>query len=327
VVVTNIVMCFEDDRADSIGNVTALVELLDQESQLLWRGGGQHRPDPADGYRFLAQHWRPGDRIFAFGAGTGAFGALALTRLLDTIGVGHPYPNDALRDDALVDHILATWALPRTHRTPADWDRLNRLAAELRGGSAAVSVHYLGLWDATKPAGVQSLSAPDNVLSGRHALAIDERIAPEQVVCPNLDEVWFRGTHADVTGAGGGQPEPARITLDWVLDGACRAGLYTRKDIEMPCPTVRDALATSSRTPAMNLLAGVRFPNRRRVLPDGALVHASVAAYLVSHGEYWERLPHCLLWADVGWPQRGERLAAVGQRVPLRRVALLEQAS
>ena len=316
-------MCFEADRAGAATtNCIALADLLDAEQQLLWHGAGD---SVADGYRFLAQQWRVGDRIFAFGAGTGAFGALALTRLLDTIGVGHPYPNDPLRDDALVDHALATWALPRSHRTPADWDRLNRLAAELRGGRAGVTVHYLGLWDMAKPAGLQSLSAPNNVLSGRHALAIDERQAPEQVVCPNVDEVWFRGTHTDVTGDG--HPELARITLDWVLDGARRAGLGTRKDIELPCPTVRDALATSHRTPAMNLLAGVRFPNRRRVVPDGAQVHASVETYLVAHGDYWERLPQCLLWADIGWPQRGERLAAVGQRVPLRRVALLEQAS
>ena len=40
----------------------------------------------------------------------------------------------AHRDD-LVDYVLATYALPRTRRTPQDWRRLTRLAAKLAGSA------------------------------------------------------------------------------------------------------------------------------------------------------------------------------------------------
>lgn len=301
---TNIVMCFEQLTT----NAGALLDLVDSDSQPTWQGTPR---DLVAGYRFLAERWRPGDRIFVFGAGRGAYCAHALTRLLDTVGVRGS-------DDGLLDYALAGWALPRTRRTTEDWQRLDALAAELRGGGPRVPVRFLGLWDSEKPTGLQALSSPGNVVDGRHALAIDGRHAPQYLASEQIDEVWFRGSHTDVTGASGAHPGLARITLDWVLDGAQKAGLSVHGELpgaSAPAPTVHDAL-TVSRTPAMGLLAGVRLSSRSRSLPDGAQVHASVDVYLRDHGDYWRRLPHCVVWADTGWSQRGERLLVRGAAAP-----------
>ena len=42
-------------------------------------------------------------------------------------------------------HVLATYALPRTSRTPQDWRRITWLASTLCArGHIAVPVHFLG---------------------------------------------------------------------------------------------------------------------------------------------------------------------------------------
>jgi hypothetical protein len=37
-------------------------------------------------------------------------------------------------------------------------------------------------------------------------------------------------------------------------------------------------------------------------------VHASVNIYLRAHPEYWRRLPAHVIWADMDWLARSERL-------------------
>jgi uncharacterized protein (DUF2235 family) len=319
--VKNIVLCFDHERATSRAgtNVRALVDLLDHHDQLTWYHSGVREPSGADragdrphssladAYLFLVDSFEPGDRIFVFGAGCGAFCARALTRLLNAAGV-------LPADSDLLDYALAHWVLPHTHRTSEDWARLARLAAKLTGGDP-VPVRFLGLWDTVKIPGLPRLSPQerdtdrmDNVLGGRHAVALDEHRIPvgehllSDVAAGHIEEVWFRGTHTDVIGGSGGQSGLGRITLEWMLDGARRAGLWLRDGAadELPSPTERDVL-TGSRRP-VRLLA--------RTLPDGALVHASVEMYLREHPEYWRRLPHRVVWADTEWPARSERLMA-----------------
>ena len=70
---------------------------------------------------------------------------------------------------------------------------------------------------------------------------------------------------------------------------------------QAPAPTELDALAESART--------ISF----RSLPADALVHASVDIYLRAHPEYWRRLPAQVLWADVDWLARGERLVRTAE--------------
>lgn len=190
-----------------------------------------------DAYLFLAEFWEPGDRIYVFGAGCGAYCARALTRLLNIVGVLAP------GCDELLQYVLENWALPHTHRTPQDWESLARLATRLFGlpdADIAVGVEYLGLWDTTKVPGLSRESAQHldtdplaNVAAGRHAVAIDERRLParEHLMSPAaaVEEVWFRGTHADVTGGSGGPATTGRYRAGLGPRGGGTGGAAARR--------------------------------------------------------------------------------------------------
>jgi hypothetical protein len=203
-----------------------------------------------------------------------------------------------------MDYVLAAYALPRTLRTPEDWRRVAHLAARLSGQrEIGVPVQFLGLWDMVKAPGLprQSPEALTNVAAGRHAVAVDGGHGPfgEHLLgSEQMEEVWFRGAHCDVAGGPGACWPLADIALDWMLDGAVRAGVKLRAGsrYETPAPSQFDALAESARTISV------------RKLPANALVHASVDIYLRSHPEYWRRLPAHVVWTDVDWLARGERL-------------------
>ena len=315
----NIVLCFDNARAhlgSSVAtNAEALLGLLDEtDDQITWyhpgprsantrRLGGlrrRHALDDAqaaisEAYEFLIDSWEPGDRIYLFGVGRGAYCAQSLTRLLGTVGL---FPQ-------LMDYVLDAYALPRTRRTPQDWNRVRRLAARLTGRrDIGVPVEYLGLWDTAKLPGLPRDSEPlINVAAGRHAVAIDGGYGPfgEHLVASGSDrveEAWFRGAHCDVAGGPAACRPLAQIALDWVLDGAIRAGVAVRPGSRHlgPAPSEFDALSGSAHTISI------------RKLPANALVHASVDIYLRAHPEYWRRLPAHVIWADMDWLARSERL-------------------
>ena len=317
----NIVLCFDRAR-DHPGprdatNAESLLRLLDEsDEQITWYHPGRRVPPSAghklarlrwreaalvdaraviaEAYEFLVDWWEPGDRIYLFGVGRGAYCAHALTRLLGTVGV--------LPD--LVDYVLAAYAVPRTRRSPQDWRRVTLLAARLAGSrEIGVPVQFLGLWDMVNVPGRQATSEPlTNVVAGRHAVAVDGRHGPfagHLVSSPEcVDEVWFRGAHCDVGGGPGACWPLADIALDWMLDGAVQSGVTVRgaSQCEAPAPSEYDALAGSARTISL------------RRLPASPLVHASVDIYLRAHPEYWRRLPAEVVWADTDWLARGERL-------------------
>jgi uncharacterized protein (DUF2235 family) len=318
--VKNIVLCFDRAR-DHPGprdatNAEALLRLLDESDEqitwyhpgtrvpaaggrrlarLRWRGAAVDatRATIAEAYEFLVDSWEPGDRIFMFGVGRGAYCAHALTRLLGTVGV--------LPD--LMDYVLATYALPRTRRTPQDWRRVRLLAARLAGKrEIGVPVEFLGLWDMVKVPGRQATREPlTNVVAGRHAVAVDGGhvpLADQLVSSPEcVEEVWFRGAHRDVVGGPGACLPLADIALDWMLDGAVHAGITVRAGgCDAPAPSEYDALAGSAQTISL------------RRLPASPLVHASVDVYVRAHPEYWRRLPAHVVWADTDWLARSERL-------------------
>jgi hypothetical protein len=201
-----------------------------------------------------------------------------------------------------MDYVLAAYAVPRTRRSPHDWRRLRMLTARLAGHrEIGVPVEFLGLWDMVSVPGRHGAGEPlNNVVAGRHAVAVDGRYGPHHLVSSpeTVDEVWFRGAHCDVTGGPGACRPLAEIALDWMLDGAVRAGVAMRDagHAEAPAPTEFDALAGSARTISL------------RRLPANPLVHASVDMYLRAHPEYWRRLPGRVVWADTDWLARSERL-------------------
>jgi uncharacterized protein (DUF2235 family) len=315
----NLVLCF--DRAGhhpglrDATNAERLFRLLDEDAEQIawydpgtqtvdrgflrramrWRktAAGDARAAVAEAYDFLLDSWEPGDRIYMFGVGRGGYCAQTLTRLLGTVGL---LPE-------LKDYVLAAYAAPRTRRTPEDWQRVTRLFAELSPQhETSVPVWFLGLWDAVRVPGLRR-SMPDpmpNVVFGRHAVAIDgppgER--PVAAASERIEEVWFRGAHRDVAGGPGACRPLADITLDWMLDGAAKAGVSvdSSRRCTAPTPGEYDPLAGSARTISV------------RKVPADSLVHSSVDVYLREHAEYWRRLPAHVIWADVDWAARSERL-------------------
>lgn len=298
----------------STTNVETLLRLLDKDGdQITWYHSGAREPSAgsrrlrrrgtaadnaraviAEAYEFLIDWWEPGDRIFIFGVGRGGYCAQALARLLGTVGM--------LPD--LMDYVLAAYALPRTRRTPQDWLRVTQLATQLAGNDEiGVPVEFLGLWDVARVPGAPRVSTPEpllNVCAGRHAVAVDGGPLGEHVLpsSDSLEEVWFRGAHCDVAGGPGACWPLAGITLDWMLDGAVRAGIAVRPGYRYsaPTPSEFDALAESAHTVSI------------RKLPAQAVVHASVDVYLREHPQYWRRLPAHVIWADTDWLARSERL-------------------
>lgn len=321
----NVVVCIDEMRlqpgAGDDTNATRLFGLLDQsDNQTGWYHPGtprraRQRDALADAritvgaaYAFLARNAAPDDRILVLGAGRGGYCAQALTRLLGTVGI-LPSPWDDL-----TDYVVSAYGLPRTQRTPQEWDRITQLATDLNDGEkTTVAVDYLGLWDALRPPTLPSPpSAPvSNVISGRHAMAVDGGPFSLRLVgmpADRVEQVWFRGGHCDVAGGARACGALAAITFDWILDGALAAGALLRADATAvaPTPSQTDALAGSARSMSL------------RHLPSDALVHASVDVYLRAHPEYWRRLPDRVVWSDQDWLARGERLvpAALAQAVP-----------
>jgi hypothetical protein len=339
--VKNIALCFDRSDVGGTSNAAALVELLScDEGQMVWsrtdpartgRPGlpGLRRRSPqsataraviAEAYEFLVEHWVPGDRILVFGAGRGAFCARALTRLLGTVGV----LRDTDPSGCLRDYVLATYAVPRTRRDAADWRRIADLAVALAGGcSVAVDVEFLGLWDTVAVPGAPRQETPEslpNVRAARHAVAIDGGPFGAQsleATSADVQEVWFRGSHRDVTGAGRACAPLADLTLDWVLDGAVRAGATVRAGLRhwAPVPNAAGALAQST------------HPVSFRKVPPDAAVHASVECHLRADPSYWRRLPAQIVWADQDWLARGERLMTIpsGSRATSRASAPAEE--
>ncbi len=325
----NLVLCF-DSTIDRPGprdttNAEALFRLLDATGeQLTWYDGGEAaltslqlfnpearhwrktvaaaaREAVVDAYFFLAENWEPDDRIFLLGAGRGAYCARVLARMLGTVGM---LPDNS---DNVLEYALGAYALPSLSRTSREWHQIHQLACVLSGRrNIAVPVQFLGLWDTVKVPGTPRLSADDslgNVVAGRHAVAIDGGYGPfgecrigEGV--DTIEEVWFRGAHCDIVGGPNAYWPLADITLDWMLDGVVKAGgiIRTAARLPTPAPTELDALAE-----------GARSPHFRKV-PNDALVHASVDVYLRAHPDYWRRLPARIVWSDVDWVARAERL-------------------
>ena len=327
----NVIVCFDSTMprtgAHDATNAEVLFRLLDASDdadQVTWYDAGEaalNSPqlfNPAarrwrqntvaaarraivDAYHFIAENWQPQDRIFLLGAGRGAYCARSLARMLGVVGL----MTDA--DDHFVEYALGAYALPTHSRTREDWQQVHRLACIIQGRSdIAVPVHFLGLWDTVRVPGTPALSEDDyldNVLAGRHAVAIDGGAGPfaECRIGTNdaIEEVWFRGMHCDIVGGRNAYWPLADISLDWMLDGVLAAGASIGETGQrIPAPTELDALAEGVRS--------LRF----RTAPEGALVHASVAVYVHAHPSYWQRLPARFQWCDLDWAARAERLPA-----------------
>lgn len=202
-----------------------------------------------EAYRFLMDHYRPGDQVFLIGFSRGAYTARALAGMLRTVGLLRPGA------DPLIPYALKLYAQGGHHGQDAEKEKQYwELRAEFNrkfGNPAfpyrfARQVAFLGAWDTVKTVGWLNLKAQfeqarwpftrklTNVERGRHAIAVDERRRPYPEYRFHQDEVnkrdgrlremWFAGVHSDV----GGVFEDHRlsdIALQWMTDEAVLAGL------------------------------------------------------------------------------------------------------
>ncbi len=225
---------------DGVTQITRYVEGIgtdpdDSERQAFFEGAigiGLDRR-MIEGYRFLADHYTPGDEIYLFGFSRGAFQARSLGGLIGLVGLPPP------QSPALVD---TCWSYYLRHSTDPDAALLAELKAQ---GPGEVRIRCLGVWDTVGNLGVPLIGKGglnsgyafhDTELSphidvGLHALALDEprgpfspslwtkrrgaTLPPGQII----EQVWFAGSHANV---GGGFPDStlSDISLLWMAERA-----------------------------------------------------------------------------------------------------------
>jgi uncharacterized protein (DUF2235 family) len=276
------------------------------------------RQNLGEAYTYLMNVWRPGDKVFVFGFSRGAYTARALCGMLYRVGL--------LRrgSEHLVPYALRVYARrpgrASNLRRPEGWDRIDRFADALSvrhaSGSVAFPVDYLGVFDTVKATGLfgRDIHWPytnrlPNVRVVRHALSIDERRRPyrECLISPpepgdtrQVAETWFAGTHSDVGGGFADHPELGKVALRWMLEGAVAEGLLVRRRRLASRCTVSESDASGRAHTAPWIWAPAGF--RRRVVPAGARVHASVRSRISAQPGYGRRIPDDVVWDEDSWP-------------------------
>lgn len=183
-------------------------------------------------YGYLANRYRPGDRIFLLGYSRGAYAVRSLAGVIDRIGL--------LRaEEATERNVLQAFRHYRC--TPS-----GRAAQAFARAHCHSDTHVemIGVWDTVKALGLRipilwrfradahgfhNHHLGRTTRHGYHALALDEtRNAYTPVLwdCPpefdgHVEQVWFRGCHSDVGGqlCGIHAARPlANIPLVWMLE-------------------------------------------------------------------------------------------------------------
>lgn len=193
-----------------------------------------------DAYRFVVEHYEPGDELYLFGYSRGAFTVRSLAGMIYNAGVLRREFAD--RVDTAFDLYKSRSRHKRSDAAEAVGFR-RRFAWEDR-----TPIRFIGVWDTVGALGNPLLlhSSPlsrrvqfhdtrlgPTVRCAFHALAIDEQRrhfkatrwrrhseAREQT----MEQRWFVGAHADV-GGGNRNEGLSDLTLDWMVRQARRCGL------------------------------------------------------------------------------------------------------
>lgn len=173
-----------------------------------------------DAYRFLAERWQTGDKIFGFAFSRGAFALRSLMGFIDYVG------------------------LPKHPRLVGDlelWDLLNAYRDKKSGytkstAMQSVNIDFVGVWETVSALALERTlnnfhqESPNNIQHFRQALALDEQrkeflpVYFDAKALQNQKEVWFIGAHSNV---GGGYVDAnlSDIALFWMLHEAQQYGL------------------------------------------------------------------------------------------------------
>ena len=200
-----------------------------------------------EAYKFLAQHFEPGDRIYLLGFSRGAYTARSVAGMIHNVGL--------LRDDRISEVNLDRAFEIYRDRDDEEKNPEGRIAEEfVDANSHRTGIRFIGVWDTVGALGIplgglrwlnvvnRRWQFHDTQLSGSveaafHALAIDERRGPFVPTLWDLpceacltsgrrvvEQVWFSGVHSNV---GGGYRETglSDITLNWLARRAYDHGL------------------------------------------------------------------------------------------------------
>jgi uncharacterized protein (DUF2235 family) len=196
-------------------------------------------------YRFLVDHYEPGDKLYFFGFSRGAYTARSTVGLVRNSGILLP-ANQRRIEEAY-----------KLYRDPHKDTEPSGIAAQLFRRSyshADVYIDFIGVWDTVGALGIpiDGFRPPllsrlwtfhDTTLSryvrnAYHAIAIDERRKPFKptvwVQKPDagdqtLEQVWFTGVHCDI-GGGYSDPSLSEIPLLWMAEKARQCGLAFKSD-------------------------------------------------------------------------------------------------
>jgi uncharacterized protein (DUF2235 family) len=234
-----------------------------------------------DAYRFLAERYRPGDRIFAFGFSRGAFAVRSLAGFIDLAGL--PMEPRALKEEEVLD----------LYDAYMDTSPIDKSVY----GTVDAAIDFLGAWDTVgalafgRTLGNFHRISPANVKRVAHALALDEereRFEPAFWELPataetRVDEVWFSGCHTNI---GGGYIDAnlSNIALFWMLQSARDAGLPLDArgipgfDVTNPRALMRDSYTEFYEGIGLigKVAASLELKKEPRTIRDRHRIHESV---------------------------------------------------
>ncbi len=264
---------------------TSLTDTKDQAT------GGGVQQNIEDGYRFLMNNYKEGDKIFIFGFSRGAFTARSLAGMLARCGLLRPYLGNLVKYASEIYN--------------NDDDDLDEGFKETF--SRTCPVHFVGVWDTVESlAGDASDKFHDDRLNPEiknayHAVSLDEKrekfppsLWNEKNISEGqtMEQVWFAGVHSDV---GGWYKEHglSDIALKWMLTHAETKGMNL--DAEKFNMVVGNPLGKQhkSHTGVIWRIMGTK----ERKLPLGAKVHKSVKERM--EGSDYQPVAH--LHGDTEW--------------------------
>ncbi|KAJ3486876.1 hypothetical protein NLI96_g3923 [Meripilus lineatus] len=215
------------------------------------------------GYRWLSNMYRPGDKIFIYGFSRGAYQAMALAAMIDTVGLLRRHNEQQL-----------PFALEMYLKCETE-DYKERAKNFKKALSWDIRVHFLGLWDTVSSLGKgRKCPRTDNlhefVCYIRHALALDElrvKFIPEYLGgntplpdeayensedgITRVKEVWFAGSHSDVGGGNvpNAQLNNASVPVLWMVNQSIAAGLsVTPSDVDLSVAKLKNMQTNDSMT-------------------------------------------------------------------------------
>jgi uncharacterized protein (DUF2235 family) len=231
------------------------------------------------GYRWLMEHYEPGDQIFLFGFSRGAFTARSLAGLIARCGLLRPdspmsYAQLFDRYQRGVDEVRPIYELIRDKHGAPPRDFEERVLLDHAVYQRNI-IRMVGVWDTVGALGVPLGGIPGisrrtlwfhNTRLSRaiehsyHALALDEQRAAYEPLpwteffaaeprggdadTRTVEQRWFSGAHADV--GGGYRSDLLSIRpLAWMQDKARACGLAFRSVVRVSDDDLRQGLHDS----------------------------------------------------------------------------------